>query len=66
MSLQHALEPFEIWVPCSMLDEYCCLSDIPGMYFCKHCVNVLLTAQCTTINRKNVSHAPFFQDVVML
>ena len=62
-SLQPALEPFDIWVPCSMLDEYCCLSDIPGVFIC---VNGLLTAQCATINRKNVSHTPYFQDAVML
>jgi hypothetical protein len=29
-NLQAALEAFDIWLPCSMLDEYCCLSDIPG------------------------------------
>ena len=29
-SFQAALEPFDIWLSCSMLDEYCCLSDIPG------------------------------------
>ncbi len=30
VSMQSALEPFDIWLPCEMLDEYCCISDIPG------------------------------------
>jgi hypothetical protein len=34
-SLKLALHPFDIWVPCEMLDEYCCLSDIPGMHVCE-------------------------------
>ena len=28
--LAFALEPFDLWLPCSVLDQYCCLTDIPG------------------------------------
>ena len=34
LSIQTALEPIDIWLPCNMLDEYCCLSDIPGCCLC--------------------------------
>jgi hypothetical protein len=30
VNLHHALEAFDIWLPCQVLDQYCCLSDIPG------------------------------------
>jgi hypothetical protein len=30
LNLHHALEAFDIWLPCQLLDQYCCLSDIPG------------------------------------
>jgi hypothetical protein len=33
-SLKLALHPFDIWVPCEMLDDCCCLSDIPGVCEC--------------------------------
>ena len=41
ISLQAALEPFDLWIPCDMLDEYCCLSDIPGVFFHWHFTRVL-------------------------
>ncbi len=28
--LKRILEPFDVWLPCTMLDEDCCISDIPG------------------------------------
>jgi hypothetical protein len=28
--LRLILEPFDAWLPCDMLDEECCISDIPG------------------------------------
>jgi hypothetical protein len=31
-SLHAALEAFDLWLPCEMLDRYCCLSDIPGAW----------------------------------
>ena len=30
LNLHYALEAFDIWLPCQLLDQYCCLSDIPG------------------------------------
>ena len=31
LNLHFALEDFDIWLPSQLLDQYCCLSDIPGM-----------------------------------
>jgi hypothetical protein len=32
LNLHYALEAFDIWLPCQLLDQYCCLSDIPGTF----------------------------------
>jgi hypothetical protein len=48
--LKRVLEPFDVWMPCTMLDEDCCISDVPGDYICMRVCIYIHTCISTYMN----------------
>ncbi len=40
--LRLIVEPFDAWLPCKMLDDECCMSDIPGEWLLSEMTHVLI------------------------